>query len=33
MRGAISKQTAFFKKNDLYSQGEYVDYQKCYRSI
>jgi hypothetical protein len=33
MRGAISKKHAFFKKNDLYSADEYVDYQKCYRSI
>lgn len=32
MRGAIAKKESFFKKNSLYSDGDYVDYKKCYRS-
>ena len=34
MRGAVSKKNgAFFCKDDLYSNAEYVDYNACYNSI
>jgi hypothetical protein len=34
MRGAISKVKGRFEKsNDLYCNSEYVDYEKCYKSI
>ena len=34
MRGAVSKKKgAFFCKNDLYVDSEYVDYTSCYHSI
>ena len=33
MRGAISKDKAFFCKNDLYMSSPYVDYYACYNSI
>ena len=33
MRGAIAKKNQFSKINSLYSDGDYVDYKKCYRSI
>jgi hypothetical protein len=34
MRGAVSKKNgAFFCKNDLYSNAEYIDYNACYNSI
>ena len=33
LRGAVSKQKAFFKQNSLYEKGEYVDFIKCRNSI
>jgi hypothetical protein len=33
LRGAVSKQNAFFKQNEIYLDQPYVDYKKCARSI
>ena len=33
LRGAVSKNEAFFTYNSLYKEGKYVDYIKCRNSI
>lgn len=33
LRGAVSKEHAFFTENSLYEEGKYVDYIKCRNSI